>query len=76
MACTTTIELFHKERGDILGLENLPDTSPHGAGFPQLIVNCLDVLIILCKQAPQVFEDLHLFQIIPMNGELLPDGQR
>jgi hypothetical protein len=28
------------------------------------------------SRCPRYFEDLHLFQIIPMNGELLTDGQR
>ena len=59
---------------DVLRPEYLTDASPSGLGFPQLCTNHPDVVIILHKQASQVFEQIHLLQNIPMDGKLLPEG--
>ena len=50
----------------VLGLHKLS-----GLGFPQPTVYCLGIVVILLKQAPQVFEYLHPFQHISMNRNLL-----
>ena len=59
----------------LLRREHLPDTSPSGSGFPQLGVDCLDVIVVLRKQATLVFEYLYLLQHIPVDRKLLPEGQ-
>ncbi len=37
---------------DILRPEYLPDTGPGASGFPHLIADCLEVVIVLGQQAP------------------------
>ncbi len=49
--------------------------SPSGPSFPYLGSDCLDVIVILCEHPPEVFENLHQLQHVPMDRKLLPKGQ-
>ena len=51
--------------------KNIAYTRPGGAGFPNLSADCLDVIVILRKEAPEIFEDVNMLKHLVMNGELL-----
>jgi hypothetical protein len=58
-------------RGCIFAPEHLPDVSPSGSGFLQLTADCLNIVIILGKQAPQIFKYLN-----PIKVPTCPHGQK
>ncbi len=64
----------HERRG-ILAPEDLTNPCPSSMGFPNLRPNCLDVVVVLSHELPEVFLDFNTLEYIPANGELLAEGQ-
>jgi hypothetical protein len=70
------IELCCNARSNILCTQDLAYMCPRGLSFPQLVVDCLHIIVVLQEQAAKVFENFNLFQHIPLDRELMLEGQR
>jgi hypothetical protein len=59
----------------ILPTQYLPYSGPNSPCLPQLLPDGLCIIIVLRKQAAEVFEHLDLFQHCSVNIELAPQGK-